>query len=224
MHRLAAISCGLDVFVLVGAEMLSRSHRPLANEPWPRRPTPTAVESPLLLELFPLDDAPALIVTSFNNEGFVPKSAGADAFSAGSAASGARLAAQRTGVARDAYAITAFSPVRARRSEYWFRPDGTRLMTRLQNSRAAYFFCLVPMTRLCTPRRHSSRDPSRNRLRRSACFFLAGPRADNSGRSRFDVPAPCPPRKRRHKHFAVTEFKDLLGMSLPYITCDIFVS
>ena len=73
-----------------------------------QRMAPTAHEAAIelvgWLEL-PLDDAPALIVTSFN-EGFVPSSAGADMFLPESLRSALGLNDNARRYARDAYAVT----------------------------------------------------------------------------------------------------------------------
>jgi RecB family exonuclease len=68
----------LDTAPMSAADVFQIALGPLGDETLPPPADPDAVEILGWLEL-PLDDAPALIVTSFN-EGLVPKSAGADAF------------------------------------------------------------------------------------------------------------------------------------------------
>ncbi len=77
---------------------------PLATESLPPPPDPTAVEILGWLEL-PLDDSPALAVTSLN-EGFVPKTTGADAFLPNRLRRQLGLLHNDRRYARDAYALS----------------------------------------------------------------------------------------------------------------------
>jgi RecB family exonuclease len=103
LAALAAVPAALtaEVRLAEAAEMLLR---PLATASVPPPAEPNAVELLGWLELA-LDDAPALIVTTFN-EGFVPKSALADAFLPNNLRRELGLLHNDRRYARDAYALS----------------------------------------------------------------------------------------------------------------------
>jgi len=94
----------LDTASLTAADAFQVMLGPLADEYLPPPADPDAVEILGWLEL-PLDDSKALIVTSFN-EGFVPKSAGADAFLPDRLRRELGLLHNERRYARDAYATS----------------------------------------------------------------------------------------------------------------------
>ena len=102
--RLASTPEPLDTTPLSAREAFQVALGPLASETFPPPADADAVEILGWLEL-PLDDAPALIVTSFN-EGFVPKSAGADAFLPDRLRRELGLLHNERRYARDAYATS----------------------------------------------------------------------------------------------------------------------
>jgi hypothetical protein len=102
--RLNSLPEALDSIPLSAADAFHIALGPVANETLPPPADPSAVEILGWLEL-PLDDGPALIVTTFN-EGFVPKSAGADAFLPDRLRAELGLMHNERRYARDAYATS----------------------------------------------------------------------------------------------------------------------
>jgi hypothetical protein len=108
--ELLQVPVAVDALVLNAADAFRIAFAALADEFLPPPPNAAAVEILGWLEL-PLDDAPALIVTSFN-DGFVPKSTGADAFLPDRLRRELRLVDNERRYARDAYATTVLSQSR----------------------------------------------------------------------------------------------------------------
>lgn len=102
--RLAGLPAMLDTEALSASEAFRIALGPLGDTCLPPPADPDAVEILGWLEL-PLDDAAVLIVTSFN-EGFVPQSAGADAFLPDRLRRELQLDHNERRYARDAYAAS----------------------------------------------------------------------------------------------------------------------
>jgi RecB family exonuclease len=102
--RLGTIPEALDRSELTAADAFQVAIASLAGETLPPPADPESVEILGWLEL-PLDDAPALILTSCN-EGFVPRSTGADAFLPDRFRRGLGLLHNERRYARDAYAMS----------------------------------------------------------------------------------------------------------------------
>ncbi|MCI0682766.1 MAG: PD-(D/E)XK nuclease family protein [Gemmataceae bacterium] len=103
-ERLQAAPEALDTAPLSAADAFRIAMGPLGEEYLPPPAEPDAVEILGWLEL-PLDDSQGLVVTSFN-EGFVPKSTGADAFLPNRLRRELNLLHNERRYARDAYATS----------------------------------------------------------------------------------------------------------------------
>jgi hypothetical protein len=204
--RLAAIPEALDMPSLAAADAFQIALGPLVDETLPPPADPDAIEILGWLEL-PLDDAPALVVTSFS-EGFVPKSASADAFLPDRLRRELGLLHNERRYARDAYATSVLCQSRKELGVLFSRRNITN--DPLQPSRLV-FAC-----------------PDDALIRRAQQFF-AGPKAETSSRrlllasgdtipdrSSFEVPRPDPLGKKRRQHFSVTEFRDYLACPYRY--------
>src|SRR5262249_39123545 len=103
-NRLSTIPEALDTVSVSAADAFQIGLDPVAEETLPPPADPEAVELLGWLEL-PLDDSPALAVTSFN-EGFVPQSSHADAFLPDRLRRELGLLHNERRYARDAYAAS----------------------------------------------------------------------------------------------------------------------
>ena len=172
---------------------------PLANEQIPPPANADAIELLGWLEL-PLDDAPALVVTSFN-EGFVPKSGGADLFLPNCLRQQLGLDHNDRRFARDAYALTVLCESRSQLKLIVARRDvdsnplaPTRLLFAADEHtvarRAKTFFSPLPPS---TPRRN-----------------LLAPASGVRAVSTFAIPEPQPPLKALER-MSVTRFRAYLA-------------
>jgi hypothetical protein len=176
-----------------------------AGEPLPPPADPEAVELLGWLEL-PLDDAPALVVTSFN-DGFVPKSTGADAFLPDRLRRELGLLHNERRYARDAYATTVLCRSRPELRVLFARRDANQ--DPLQPSRLL-FAChdneLIGRARLFFGKGEATDAPPRT------LHGLPGPFPTES---RFSVPLPLAP-ERRLVELSVTRFKSYLACPYRY--------
>lgn len=203
--RIAVIPESLDGVALSATDAFQIVLVALADETLPPPADPDAVEILGWLEL-PLDDARALIVTSFN-EGFVPKSAGADAFLPDRLRRELGLLHNERRYARDAYATSVLCQSRQELQVLFARRDTAN--DPLQPSRLI-FAC-----------------PDEELVGRAKHFFAGAKAAVSSrrlllatggtipNRSSFDVPRPIPLGRPR-QHFSVTEFKHYLACPYRY--------
>lgn len=203
--QLASIPEALDRSSLSAGDAFQIAIGPLADETLPPPADPDSVEILGWLEL-PLDDAPALIVTSFN-EGFVPKSAGADAFLPDRLRRELGLLHNERRYARDAYATNVLCQSRKELRVLFARRDTasdplqpSRLIFACADDlligRAQQFFAGA-----------KSEPPSRRLLLATGKTI--------PGKSSFKVPMPLPVGRRR-QHFSVTEFKHYLACPYRY--------
>ncbi len=184
-------------------EALELAVAPLASEPIPPPAESNVVEILGWLEL-PLDDAPALVVTTFN-EGFVPKSTVADSFLPNRLRSELGLLDNDRRYARDAYATSVLSHSRAELRLIVGHRDAdgnplvpSRLLFAADEEsvvrRARHFFGDLPPS----PRR-------RNLL------------ADKPPRATSAMPIPKPIRPQQPADtFSVTEFRTYLACPYRY--------
>jgi hypothetical protein len=203
--QLTALPEPLDSATLSAADAFQVVLGPLAKTFLPPPADPEAVEILGWLEL-PLDDSAALIVTSFN-EGFVPKSTGADAFLPDRLRKDLGLLHNERRYARDAYAASVLSQsgrelriIFARRntqgdplqpSRLLFACDDDKLVGRARN------FFGEPKTP-AAPRR-----------------LLLAPAGKTRDQSAFVVPEPVPPFLPFDK-IPVTHFKTYLACPYRY--------
>lgn len=205
-EEVASVPEALDTAVLSAVDAFHFVLGPLANEPLPPPADPLAVEILGWLEL-PLDDAPALVVTSFN-EGFVPKSAGADAFLPDRLRRELQVLHNDRRYARDAYAACVlchgredFRVIFARRDPQNDPLHPSRLLFACSDeqlvARAGRFFG------------ENQAPPAPRRL-------LLAPRGKGiPAKSGVDVPPPRPPYGKRER-ISVTRFKDYLACPYRY--------
>jgi ATP-dependent helicase/nuclease subunit B len=203
--RFAAVPEALDTLSLSAADAFQVALRPLADETLPPPAEAAAVEILGWLEL-PLDDSRALVVTSFN-EGFVPQSAGADAFLPDRLRREMDLLHNERRYARDAYATSVLC-------------NGREELRLIFGRRSANDDPLQPSRLLFT-------GTDEELMRRSRRFFastmppsaprrllLAGKNV-MPDRSRFVVPKPVS-RGGELKRISVTEFKYYLACPYRY--------
>ncbi len=173
---------------------------PLADTYLPPPLDAEAVEILGWLEL-PLDDAPALVVTSFN-EGFVPQSAGSDAFLPDRLRRELGLLHNERRYARDAYATCVLSHSRAELRVLFGRHDTAN--NPLQPSRLLFACPDDVLVRRARKFFGPNTDPKVSRP-----LWLA-PTGATVAKSRFERPAPCPCGKKRDS-ISVSTFKNYLA-------------
>jgi hypothetical protein len=198
--RLRSLPEALDTVPVSAADAVQVALGPLASEALPPAANPEAIEILGWLEL-PLDDSRALVVSSFN-EGFVPKSAGSDAFLPDRLRRELGLLHNERRYARDAYATSVLCHAREE-----FRVLFAQRDTRndpLQPSRLIFAGSDDVLVRRA---RQFFGKATRPAVMRRPLLARDGP---IPAASLFAVPRPVPCGRRR-SHIAVTEFKDYLG-------------
>jgi ATP-dependent helicase/nuclease subunit B len=178
---------------------------PLKDEALPPPADPNAVEILGWLEL-PLDDSPALLVTSFN-EGFIAKSTGAESFLPDRLRKALNLEHNERRYARDAYATSVLCHSRKELRMLLARRDTNG--DPLQPSRLVFGCSAADLVkRGCRYfTEHQPTAPARQPL-------LAGDGPIRE-RSLFEPPKPVPPRERLAR-LSVTRFKDYLACRYRY--------
>lgn len=194
----------LDATPYSAADAFHIALAPLAQETRPPPEDAAAIEMLGWLEL-PLDDAPALIVTSFN-EGRVPQSAGADPYLPDQLRRELRMLHNGRRYARDAYALTAL--VHSRRDLRLVIPRRDAKDDPLQPSRLL-FACADELLVHRARRFFGTRDEPTTSRRSllTDCEPLA--------KSLFVVPPPRP-LAGQQTHFSVTQIKDYLASPYRY--------
>jgi ATP-dependent helicase/nuclease subunit B len=203
--RLESLPEALDRASLPAADAFTVGFGPLADESLPPPPDLDAVEILGWLEL-PLDDSRALVVTSFN-EGFVPKSTGADAFLPDRLRQELGLLHNERRYARDAYAASVLCRpsqelrvLLARRDTQKDPLQPSRLVFACPDDaligRARRFFGAAKP--LAAPRR-----------------LLLAPDGPIPDKSLFAVPPPAP-LGEKPQHISVTRFKVYLACPYRY--------
>jgi RecB family exonuclease len=202
---LDSLPATLDATPVSAAAAFQIALGPLADETLPPPADPNALELLGWLEL-PLDDAPALVVTSFN-EGFVPKSAGADAFLPDRLRRELGLLHNERRYARDAFATSVLCHSRKDLLVLFARRDTEK--DPLMPSRLIF----------------ACRDDEL--IRRGQQFFgdkriaaaprrpLLAPAGAIPEKSLFEVPEAIPPRDRLQR-ISVTQFKNFLACPYRY--------
>ena len=203
--RLSAAPAAIDTATFSAADALRLALDSWRDEFLPPGADADAVEILGWLEL-PLDDAPALVVTSFN-EGFVPKSAGADAFLPDRLRRELNLLHNERRYARDAYAVNVLCHSRRDLRVLFARRDTKK--DPLQPSRLL-FAC--PDRELVARARKFFGKPAATATPRR--LFLA-PEDTVLEQSLFAVPRP---EKEPHKleRISVTQFKAYLACPYRY--------
>jgi hypothetical protein len=202
--QLAELPEALDLASWTAADALHIAMAPLATEALPPPANASAVEILGWLEL-PLDDSRALVVTSFN-EGFVPKSTGADAFLPDRLRRVLGLLHNERRYARDAYAAT----VLCQREE--LRVLFARRDTLKDPLRPSRLLFACPDDTLISRARRFFGEPSSAAASR---HWLLSPGIEPPAKSGFKVPPPRPLTKRREQ-IAVTDFKVYLACPYRY--------
>jgi hypothetical protein len=203
--RLGTLPAALDNQSLPAADAFQAALGPLAREALPPPADADAVEILGWLEL-PLDDARALVVTSFN-EGFVPQSTGADAFLPDRLRRELGLLHNERRYARDAYATSVLCQSREKLRVLVARRDADN--NPLQPSRLV--FACQDDALVCRAREYfgGQKAPAASR------HLLLAPAGPIPGQSRFAVPAPKPPPDKL-KAISVTRFKAYLACPYRY--------
>ncbi|HEV3258406.1 MAG TPA: PD-(D/E)XK nuclease family protein [Gemmataceae bacterium] len=203
--QLGSIPEALDTVPLPAADAFQIALGPLADETLPPPVDSEAVEILGWLEL-PLDDSRALIITSFN-EGFVPKSTGADAFLPDRLRRELGLLDNERRYARDAYATSVLCQSRAELRVLFARRDTQK--DPLQPSRLI-FACpddaLVGRARQSFGEHKTPAAPRR---------LLLAPSGAIPDESQLEVPRPVQAGGHRQR-VSVTEFKDYLACPYRY--------
>ena len=204
-EELNAVPKAFDTLSLSAAEAFEIVLEPLAQETSPPAANPDAIEILGWLEL-PLDDAPALIVTSFN-DGFVPQSAGADAFLPDGLRRELRLLHNERRYARDAYATCVLAHSRSELRVIVARRDSEN--NPLRPSRLL-FACKddILISRANRLFGGSSAPPSP----RTSLLSTGKPIPATSS---FTVPVPVPDSTPRNR-ISVSEFKSYLACPYRY--------
>jgi hypothetical protein len=203
--RLASIPEALDIAPLSADEAFQVALGPLADETLPPPADSDALEILGWLELS-LDDSPALIVTSFN-EGFVPRSAGADAFLPDRLRRQLGLLHNERRYARDAYATSVLCHSRKELRLLIARRDTAK--DPLEPSRL--IFACADEKLIGRAKRFFGAQKAEVCSRRPVLAW-GGPIPE---RSSFEVPRPAP-LGARPQHFSVTEFKEYLACPYRY--------
>jgi ATP-dependent helicase/nuclease subunit B len=203
--RLGTLPEALDTQSLPAADAFQVALGPLAREALPPPADPDAVEILGWLEL-PLDDARALVVTSFN-EGFVPQSTGADAFLPDRLRRELGLLHNERRYARDAYATSVLCQSREKLRVLFARRDADN--NPLQPSRLV-FACqddaLINRARQFFGGQKTPATPRR---------LLLAANVPIGEKSRFEVPIPVVPQQKLER-ISVTRFKDYLACPYRY--------
>jgi len=198
--QLRALPEVLDQAALSAADAFALAFGPLAAKALPPRADPQAVELLGWLEL-PLDDSPALIVTSFN-EGLVPKADAGDAFLPDRLRRELGLLHNERRYARDAYATEVLCASRQELRVLFARRDSKN--DPVQPSRLIFACADEPLVQRAE--RYFSERP----VAAVSRWPLLGPAGEIPGQSLFAVPRPVP-RGRPVERIAITEFKDYLA-------------
>lgn len=201
--RLDSVPPALDTASLSATDAFQIALGPCADEALPPPADPNAVEILGWLEL-PLDDSRALAVTSFN-EGFVPKSTGADAFLPDRLRRELDLLHNERRYARDAYAAKALAHSRKELRVIFARRDTNK--DPLQPSRL--LFACSEDKLVARARRFFGKDTSAAAPRR---LLLA--KGTIPAESRFKIPPV--ERKKRPQRIPVTHFKAYLACPYRY--------
>jgi len=200
-NQLASLPEVFDTVSLSAADAFQFALGPLGDKALPPPADPDAVEILGWLEL-PLDDSRALVLTSFN-EGFVPKSTGADPFLPDRLRRELGLLHNERRYARDAFAMSVLCQSRQELAVLFARRDTKK--DPVQPSRLI-FACsddsLIHRAQQFFGEQETAGSPRR---------LLLAPGGTMPETSRFDVPRPVPSARRRQR-VSVTEFKD-------YLTC-----
>jgi len=203
--RLVEVPAALDTASLPAVDAFQVALKPLADEFLPPPPAADAVEILGWLEL-PLDDAPALLVTSFN-EGFVPKSAGADAFLPDRLRRELNLLHNDRRYARDAYAASVLCQSRPELRVVFARRDTNK--DPLHPSRL--LFACSDETLVARAQRFFGKQRAPAAPRR----LLLAPAGEIPNKSSFIVPLPIRPLEATAK-IPVTHFKAYLACPYRY--------
>lgn len=203
--QLSSLPEVLDTAALNAADAFHIALEPVATGTLPPPADLDAVEILGWLEL-PLDDGPALIVTTFN-EGFVPKAAGADAFLPDRLRAALGLMHNQRRYARDAYATSVLSHSRPELRVVFARRDLNKYP--LQPSRLLFACDDEALVRRA--QRFFGKDVGPPAPRR---LPLAAP-ADIRAASTFQRPSPAEPMPELTR-MPVTRFKSYLACPYRY--------
>ena len=190
----------LDTVALPAEDAFQIALAPLADKYLPPPADPDAVEILGWLEL-PLDDSPALVVTSFN-EGFVPQSAGADAFLPDRLRRELGLLHNERRYARDAYATSVLCHSRAELRVLFARRDTDK--NPLQPSRLIFACPDDALIKRAQQFFGASEPPAPQRT------LLLAPDGPIIGKSLFERPRSVP-SGRKCERISVTTFKAYLA-------------
>ncbi len=205
LDRLDDIPETFDTFGLTADDALCVVLGPSASEPLPPPASQDALELLGWLEL-PLDDAPALVVTSFN-EGFVPEATGAESFLPDQLRRELGVLHNERRYARDAYATTVLCKSRERLRVIFARRDTKR--DPLQPSRLLFACPDAAMVRRARQYFGERSAPTPERR-----LLLAGD-GPIPTKSDFVVPSPVK-RGRKLPEISVTRFKAYLACRYRY--------
>jgi hypothetical protein len=203
--QLSSLPPELDAMPLSATDAFQVALGPLAEKALPPHADPDAVEILGWLEL-PLDDSRALVVTSFN-EGFVPKSAGADAFLPDRLRRELGLLHNERRYARDAYATSVLCESGKELRLLFARRDTRK--DPLQPSRLI-FAC--PDDALVRRAQQFFAEPKALAASR---HLLLGTEARILDKSRFEVPRPVAPYEGLDR-ISVTRFRTYLACPYRY--------
>jgi ATP-dependent helicase/nuclease subunit B len=203
--RLASLPEALDTAAFSAADAFEVVAVHLGQEALPPPADPDAVEVLGWLEL-PLDDAPALLVTTFN-EGYVPQSAAADAFLPDRLRRDLGLLHNERRYARDAYALSVLCHSREELQIVFARRDAQN--NPLQPSRLV--FACEDEALVRRARRFFDAPKATGAPRR----LLLAPNGPIPDKSTFVVPPPLPPRDKPQR-IPVTRFKTYLACPYRY--------
>jgi hypothetical protein len=203
--QLDSVPEALDTVSFSAADAFQIALAALASQALPPPADPGAVEILGWLEL-PLDDSLALVVTSFN-EGFVPKSTGAEAFLPDRLRRELGLLHNERRYARDAYAASVLCHSRQELRVLLARQDTNK--DPLRPSRL--IFACPDDTLICRARRFFA-EPSSPTVPRRLLLAPGGPIPEES---RFEPPRPVPPEEKPQR-ISVTRFKVYLACRYRY--------
>lgn len=205
LDRIDGVPERLDTVPITAENALSVILGPSADKSIPPPAGPEAVEILGWLEL-PLDDAPALVITSFN-EGFVPQAIRADGFLPDRLRRELGLADNERRYARDVYATTVLCESRQELSVIFARRDTQK--DPLRPSRLV--FACPPADLVRRAQRYFSSSKESASRRRLLLARSGSVRAEST----FAVP---PPKKQSSPltHMSVTRFKDYLACPYRY--------
>lgn len=205
LDEIDTLPAELDSIPLSASSAFRVIFTPIAQESLPPPAAPSVVQILGWLEL-PLDDAPALVVTSFN-EGFVPQSTGSDLFLPDRLRMELGLLHNQRRYARDAYAVTLLVHSRAQLRIVFARRDAKN--DPLQPSRL--IFACDDATLVARAKEFFD-EPRASATPRRLAFATLCAIPDES---LFAVPRPVATGKKLDR-FPVTRFKDYIACPYRY--------